>query len=92
MKFPPKALRLLSVRTIEKKDEKGQTKTYHFARFADEATFEANDFMLPKTIDPASLVEQTRYNVEIDIDGRFTNISLTPAADTINLNLKKSQS
>ena len=83
MKFPAKVLRLISVRTIEKKDDNGQViKTFYFARFADEETFEANDFMLPKSIDPASLVEQSRYNVEIDIDGKYTNIALTPITST----------
>lgn len=91
IKFGPKVLRLLEIRTIEKQEEGKEKRVFHFARFADEATFEANDFMLPREIDPDTLTEQTRYNVEIDVDGKFNRIAISPASETTSINLKKSQ-
>jgi hypothetical protein len=81
IKFPEKVLRLLEIRSIEKNEEGKEKKIYHFARLADEETFEANDFMLPQSVDPASLTVQTRYAVLLDVDGKFNRISLTPASE-----------
>lgn len=82
LKFVPASdtLRLLAVRRYDKKAEDGTIiSTHHFVKFADEATFESNEFMLPKEIDPATLVPQTRYKVVLDIDGKWTRPSLIPA-------------
>lgn len=83
LKFVPVAefLRLLDIRKYEKFAEDGETVTgtFHFVKFVDEATYESNEFMLPKEIDPASLKVQTRYKVILDMDGRWTRLSLTPA-------------
>ena len=75
-------LRLLEIRKFDKLNEDGTTNTLNFAKFADEATFESNEFMLPKEIDPATLIPQTRYKVTLDVEGRWTRISLTPANDS----------
>jgi hypothetical protein len=85
IKFVPtaNALRLLDVRSIDKVGEDGVTKTYHFAKLVDEGTYESNDFMLPKEVDPSTLTIQARYNVVLDVEGKWSRLSLTPAADPV---------
>ena len=76
MRFPKKTLRLLSVRTHTKGE-----KNYTFVKLADEATFENNDFMLNREeTSPDSLVAQNRYDVELQVDGRYSTVTLTPVS------------
>ena len=88
LKFLPVAdsLRLLDVRTYNKVNEDGTTKTLKYAKFADEATYDSNEFMLPSDFDLNTLKVQTHYIVELDVDGKWTRIKLTPA----ETNAKKS--
>jgi hypothetical protein len=64
-------LRLISVRTAEKEGKK-----YTFVKLADEATFDSNDFMLHREQIPEKLEVQKRYNVTLDIEGKFTSVQL----------------
>jgi hypothetical protein len=71
MKFPMKVLRLVSHRSIVK-----EGKTYNFVKLADEETFDSNEFMLSADTRMDKLLNQTRYEVELSIDGRFTSVNL----------------
>ncbi len=76
MKFPKMTLRLISVRSIEK-----EGKGYNFVKLANELTYESNDFMLGRETDVKMLTVQTRYNAELDVDGRFLTVNLTPESN-----------
>lgn len=75
MKFYPQtALRLIDVR-------KGVSKSgndYCFVKLADEKTFENSDFMLHRDQSPDLLQLHTRYSVELDQNGNFFSVILTP--------------
>jgi hypothetical protein len=66
-------LRLISAKTMEK-----DGKRFTFVKLADEKTFDSNEFMLHKEQMPEKLVPTMRYNVTLDIDGRFTSVMLDP--------------
>ena len=66
-------LRLVTHRTMVKEGKK-----YTFVKLADEATFDSNEFMLHRDHEPDKLVPQSRYNVTLDIEGRFTSVKLEP--------------
>ena len=75
MKFPRKVLRLI-------KAESGTSaKGFNWCRvtMADEATYENMDFSIDLDFNPvASLVPQTRYDVELDYTGQWSKAYLYP--------------
>ncbi len=76
MKFPPKRLRLISIRGFNGKDGKELT----LLKFADTQTYENIEVFCPKDVDPARLNLQKDYDVVLDIDGRFTNYEVIESA------------
>lgn len=74
--FPEKPLRLVTVRTHEKEGKK-----HTFVKLADEMSFESNEFMLTRDQAPDLLMAGTRYKVALDVEGRFSSVTLTPEAN-----------
>ena len=75
MKFnAPTPLRLIKVR--KGTSQKGNP--YAFVTLADESTFENADFMLHRDANPDFLELHTRYKVELNQDGNFFSVELTP--------------
>jgi hypothetical protein len=64
-------LRLISVKKMEK-----EGKRFTFVKLADEKTFDSNEFMLHKEQMVDKLVTQARYNVTLDVDGKYTSAIL----------------
>jgi len=80
IKFPSKPLKLTNLRQYEKKDEDGNmVKILHFAKFGDEEALESQEFILPTEIDPSTLKLNARYNVGIEIDGKWTRLYIAPS-------------
>ena len=74
MKFYPEAsLRLVSNRTYEK-----EGKAYTFVKLADKKTFDSNEFMLSRDQSPDLLTAGHDYKVHLEVDGRFSSVSLFP--------------
>jgi len=66
-------LRLVTSRTIEK-----EGKSYTFVKLAEEATYDSNEFMLHRNHNNQPPDIQKRYNVVLDIEGKFTSVILEP--------------
>jgi hypothetical protein len=76
-----KVLRLVSIKTITKAKD-GEEKSYHFAKMADEETFDSVEFMLSRNQAVDLLIPKERYRVSLEIDGKFMSAHLiqeTPA-------------
>lgn len=71
-------LRLVSIRTIEKRNAKDELKSYSFLKLANEATFESEDFMLSSEQSPEGLIHHNRYKVTLNVEGKFTSVMLEP--------------
>ncbi|MCL2357932.1 MAG: hypothetical protein FWC70_12410 [Defluviitaleaceae bacterium] len=67
-------LRLVSVQIVER-EGKAPLK---FVKLADEETYDSCEFMLHRDASVQSLVVKARYNVTLDVDGRFTSVLLEP--------------
>ena len=74
MKFPETVLRLVNVRTMETQNGKSLS----FVKLADEKTFDSNEFMLNREQSSAELIPQSRYKVILDIEGRYSSVTLQP--------------
>jgi len=73
MRFPETVLRLINLRTAEKNG-----KNYTFVKLADEKTFDSNEFMLSRDQSPEGLIPQARYRTVLNVEGRFSSVTLQP--------------
>ena len=73
MKFPETVLRLVTMKQIKKED-----RMYTFVKLADAKTLDSNEFMLSSEQNADNLIVQKDYRVTLDIDGKFSSVTLLP--------------
>jgi len=73
MKFPEILLRLVKIKSVEK-----DAKHYTFVTLANEETFESNEFKLTNDHSLEKLEEQKRYWVTLEVEGKYTSVTLRP--------------
>lgn len=74
MRFEKKDLRLVTMRQLQTK----AGKTMYLVKLADKIAFDCQEFILARDHSVEGLEQGKDYNVILDVDGRYSSVTLQP--------------